>query len=605
MMVMLTRRYRGAVLTLALGAGVFSSAGALPAETRGVRSRPDSAAAAGSLTAVLDRIWEHKQAEQMALRVQFGLPIERLPDLSEAASRRDAAFAQSMLDRLRAIPDNSLTEAETLTKRSVAWEMQAEAEQAKYYWLDFGLITPYSTPLPAVVRMLATRNLADAAGRANYLMLLRQVPRFVDDIRQGLVDRAARQAMLPKAELPLVVDLVKSYLVTAPEQSAFAVSSSRLTAVDPGTARGFSSQATEIVRTQINPALERLVSYLEGPYVALARATVGVGHLPGGPEYYRFLVRYHTTLDVTPEQVHQIGLEAVAATERAMADVRKKLGFIGTQAQFHEKLRTDPRFFAKTPEEMGQRLTRYVDRIRPKVEAFFERTPRARGDVRRLDPKLEASQTFGYYEQPTAGDSMGHYYYNASKLPERTLLTAGPLVYHELIPGHHFQIMLAFENPSLHPLLRNTNYTAYSEGWGDYASGLAGEMGMYEDLYDRYGRLTMEMFLSCRLVVDTGMNGLGWSRERALEYMKEHTIESPVQLATETLRYSVDLPGQALGYEMGSREFLRLRERAKKALGTKFDIRKFHDVVLSSGEMPMSVLDWKVDRYIDRVSRGQ
>ena len=221
--------------------------------------------------------------------------------------------------------------------------------------------------------------------------------------------------------------------------------------------------------------------------------------------------------------------------------------------------------------------------------------PRSLSDVRRLDPRFEGAMTFGYYQKPTPSDSMGHYFYNGSKLEERSLLMAAPLVYHELIPGHHFQFNLTTENTALPLNRRDLEFTAYTEGWGEYASQLAGEMGMYEDPYERYGRLGMEMFLACRLVVDTGMNYYRWPRSRAMRFMREHALESETQIDTETLRYSVDLPGQALAYKMGAIEIIRLRERLRDTFGVRFYLKAFHTAVMESGALPLTVLRQKLE----------
>jgi len=206
--------------------------------------------------------------------------------------------------------------------------------------------------------------------------------------------------------------------------------------------------------------------------------------------------------------------------------------------------------------------------------------------------------TFGFYQEPSVQDSMGHYFFNGSNLPQRSMLQVAALVFHELIPGHHFQVAIQRENGALPQFRREGGYTAFTEGWGDYASALAGEMGLYSDPYDRYGRLMMDMFISCRLVVDTGMNALGWPRERAIAFMKENTLESDLQLDTETLRYSVDLPGQAVAYKMGARELLVLREDAKKKLGSRFDIKQWHAFLLDGGSMPMTVLRQRYDAWV-------
>jgi len=232
-----------------------------------------------------------------------------------------------------------------------------------------------------------------------------------------------------------------------------------------------------------------------------------------------------------------------------------------------------------------------IRRIEPKVGAFFHKMPKAPYGVLRLDPALEPSMTYGYYQLPSAAEPRGLYRFNGYKPEQRSTLMAEATIYHELIPGHHFQLALRAENTALTGFRRTAMYTAFTEGWAEYASDLAGEMGMYDDPYARAGRLAMDLFLSSRLVVDTGMNALGWSRDRALAFMRDNTFETELQIGTETLRYSADMPGQALAYKTGAMKIHELRDRTAKAQGSAFDLRKFHDWVLDSGSMPLGVLD--------------
>jgi uncharacterized protein (DUF885 family) len=231
-----------------------------------------------------------------------------------------------------------------------------------------------------------------------------------------------------------------------------------------------------------------------------------------------------------------------------------------------------------------------MHRVEPLIPKYFSRTPRAPYGIKRLPPGLEGGQTFGHFELPTTGEPRGIYYYNGSRLNQRSLLPAGALLLHELIPGHHFQISLQEENQDLPQFRRIPLHLGYVEGWGNYSSALGREMGVYESLYDVYGMFMTDMRHSIRLVVDTGMNAMGWSRERAMNYMREHGVDSEAQIESESLRYSVDLPGQALAYKMGGREILRLRRKYAGQLGAKFDLRRFHDCFLDSGSMPLSIL---------------
>jgi uncharacterized protein (DUF885 family) len=280
------------------------------------------------------------------------------------------------------------------------------------------------------------------------------------------------------------------------------------------------------------------------------------------------------------------------------------VGFAGSLADFRKFLKSDSRFFAKAPEEVGERLMAAQTRILPNVPDFFLRTPKASFGVQRLEAQLEGAVTFGYYQTPTASEPKGYYKYNGSNLPERSLLFAGALISHELVPGHHFQINLQRENDALPKFRREGLYTAYTEGWGEYASDLAGQMGMYEDPYDRAGRIAMDLFLTSRLVVDTGMNFYGWPRAKAIAFMKENTLQSDAEIETETLRYSCDMPAQALAYKMGMRKLVELREKARRELGPRFDIRKFHDAVLSIGSVPLDVLEKHVEWFIAMEKKG-
>jgi uncharacterized protein (DUF885 family) len=349
----------------------------------------------------------------------------------------------------------------------------------------------------------------------------------------------------------------------------------------------------------VNPAFERIAASLEGDYLKAAPAGVGLSQYPGGREYYRFLVRRETTTELSPRQIHDIGLREVARIDAEMAAIRASLGFRGTAQEFHATLRADRRFYATTPDEVRARYMGHLARIEPLIDQWFNRRPRAVGDAQRLAPELEPTMTYGYYQQPSATDTMGHYRFNGSRLDERSQINSAAVIYHELVPGHHFHFNLQRENTELPAYRRGAFLNAFVEGWGEYSSTVAGEMGMYGDPYDRYGRLFLEMFLTTRLVVDTGLNEYGWSRDSAIAFMRPRVAESVTQLETETLRYSTDIPAQALGYKLGALEILRLREEARQALGARFDIRRFHDVVLGSGSLPLSVLAWKVRRWIE------
>jgi uncharacterized protein (DUF885 family) len=549
-----------------------------------------------SLDRIVADVWQYRLDHEPDLRLQEGLAVESLPDISDESARQEIAVWRAFLERLNRIDPASLKHEDWLTWAVLRWELGQWIEAGDHLALDIQ-ITPYALPLRTIHEIYPRHTFASRADLERYLRLLKQYPRYVGQLQARAEWQRSKGVLIPKGTVDQMVPLIRAFAQPA-ERSLFAVAPERLGSLDPKAAEAFRAQVAKIVTEEVNPSLERLAALLEGDYRKAAPERVGLAQYPGGPELYRFLVRYHTGLDVTPEEVHRRGLEEVARLETRMAEIRHQVGFTGTLREFNDHLRADPRFLAKTPEEVGDRLMAPVRRIEPLIGRYFLHTPKAPYGVKRLDPAIEGSFTFGFYEPPNPADPSGWYLFNGSKLDQRPLVGAAALIYHELLPGHHFQIALQLENTGLHPLRRNLYHTAFVEGWGEYASELGIEMGLYDDPYALYGRLAMDMFLSNRLVVDTGMNALGWERSRAFAYMRERLLESDVQIDTETLRYAASAPGQALAYKMGSAKLWELRRRAERELGAKFDLRRFHDAVLGSGSLPLSVLERHVEWWI-------
>ena len=581
-----------AVFVIGLGVGLPPT----ESRTRSAAIAMANTRSSGLLAKVSEEYWEFLLQRNLALRLRTGLPIEALPDLSEARSRADAQFGVAILEKLRGLREHELSHQESLSLAMLRSEAGELAESARDWWLTFP-VTPYASPLRVVHQTFIGWKFRDPVDLDRYAALLTRYAALIRQMEEKLRAQANRGIRLPKAEIELVA-LTYRAAIAEPSASLFFVSPERLEAA-PESVRGpFARRVEGLIASRVNPALESLASYVTGKYAAKAPSTVGLAQYRGGRAYYRRLVRRHTTLDVTPEEVHRLGLSEMERLNRELEEIRVAVGFAGSLAEFRRHLRADPRFIPSSPEEIGERLLAAQKRIEPKVPLYFEKTPRAPAGIRRLASTLEGSMTYGYYQSPTAADPRGYYYYNGSNLTDRLLLNAAALIYHELVPGHHFQRALQHENRDLPSFRREAGWTAYTEGWGEYASALAGEMGMYEDPYDRAGRLMMDAFLSARLVVDTGMNALGWSRARAIEYMKANTLESDTQIATETLRYSCDIPGQALAYKMGAARIRELRARAERDLGPAFDVRRFHDAVLGSGPMPLAVLERHVAWFI-------
>ena len=589
-MVLKTKKLLTAVLPLLALNGAFGG---------GASQEPTKAEAAHrDLNQVLDDYWQFRLEDDPGSRITLGLPVTHLPDVSEGRYREEGAFARRALERLARIDAAALSHDDWLSLEITRWECRQAVDFQDHFWL-LPQLTASSLPLRGIHNALGELPLRNRADLDNYLALVRQYPGLVRLLRKNLDAGRAKGILVSKAMVDIVDPILRSF-IRKPEESPLWVEDDRLAGLrkEGADVAAFQTELRRLVSAEANPALTDLADAFAATRAA-APERVGMSQYPGGDAAYRALVRYHTTLDATPEEIHQMGQKEVALLEVRMAVLRSQLGFQGTKAEFHQMIRTDARFLAKSPEEVARRLMAPVKKIEPLVARYFLHVPKAPYGVKRLDPALEGSTfTFGFYEWPKTDDPSGYYRFNGSKLTERPMINAAALIYHELIPGHHFQINLQRENESLPAFRRLTYHTAYVEGWGEYAADLAGEMGLYGDPYDEYGRLGMDMFISSRLVVDTGMNLLGWSRQKAIDYMLEHDLESETQIASETLRYSSAMPAQALAYKMGTLKIRELRGRAEKALGPRFDLRRFHDAILANGSMPLTVLEKHIDWWI-------
>jgi uncharacterized protein (DUF885 family) len=581
------------VFFLVLGIALPNS----PGRARSAAIAMANTRSSGLLASAEKDYWAFLQKRSLELRLRLGLPIEELPDLAEGRARADAAYGASLLQKLQGLRELELSHDESLSLAMLRDAGENLTASRRDYWLTFP-VTPYASPLRDVHRVFTGWRFRTPEDLDRYATLLTRYARFIRQMEDKLRSQAKRGIRLPKAETALVADFHRATIAN-PAESLFFVAPERLARESEQDRIPFTRRVEGLIATRINPALESLVAYVEGEYAAKAPQTVGLGQYPGGKAYYRRLVRFHTTLDVTPEEVHELGLAEVERLNGELEEVRGTVGFEGTLEEFQRRLLADPRFVPASPDEIGDRLLAAQKRIEAKIPLFFGKTPSSPAGIRRLAPSLEGTLTYGYYQEPTASDPRGYYFYNGSSLADRSLLSAAGLIYRELVPGHHFQKSLQLENSDLPGFRKEAGWTAYTEGWGEYASSLAGEMGMYEDPYDRAGSIAMELFLSARLVVDTGMNALGWSRARAIQYMRENTLESDAEIATETLRSSCDIPGEALAYRLGSARIRELRVKSERALGPGFDVRRFHDAVLGSGPMPLTLLERHVDWFIE------
>jgi uncharacterized protein (DUF885 family) len=548
------------------------------------------------LSEVEDAFWTHLVEESIYLRWKKGLEIQRLPDLSYAYAKSEYDFAASLLERIDEVKPHLLSHEEWMDYEVLKWELEIGMDGIAYFWLNFP-VTPYSSILPIVHRVFSTFSFADTKDLDRYLILLKKYPFFIAQVEDIIKTQQEKGIIIPKEELELAIPFLMSF-VQEGKESFFYVEDKRLEVFEPAISQKFQKQLLEIIPSEINSRLRNLVDFIQAGYLEAAPESVGLWQYPGGKDYYRYLIRYHTTLGLSPEEIHETGLEWVKQNNEKVDEIRQSMGYEGNLAQFLRYLKTDPRFTPKSAKEIGEKLNSYIDAVSAKLSAYFLRMPQVPYGVERLDPELEGAMTFGYYQEPNVNEPRGIYYYNGSYLSNLCTIGAESLIYHELVPGHHFEVAFHGENNRLPAFRREIFHSAYSEGWAEYSSWLGMEMGLYKDPYSLCGRYLADSFFSARLVVDTGMNYIKWPRSRAVKFMQSNLLESDEEIHTETLRYSADIPGQALAYKLGCVKMFELRKKAETALGDKFDIKRFHDAILGCGSLPLPVLECHIDWFI-------
>jgi uncharacterized protein (DUF885 family) len=353
------------------------------------------------------------------------------------------------------------------------------------------------------------------------------------------------------------------------------------------------------ITSTIIPAYQRISNFVGDDYLGAARETVGLYAQPNGVSWYEFMVRLRTTTDMTPEQIHQIGLDEVARIHGEMHSVMEEVGFDGDLKEFFEYMNTDPQFFFEEREQLIQGYRDMSDHISELSKDLFEIFPKTGFEVRAVEPFREKSASGGSYQAGTPdGARAGIFYANAYDLSARPNWAMESLFLHEAIPGHHFQIMIQRENEDLPEFRRFGGFTAFSEGWGLYAESLGKEIGVYTDPYQYFGGLNAELWRSIRLVVDTGIHAKGWSRQQVLDYMYENSAVAEARAVSEAERFMA-IPGQALAYKVGQLKIREIRDNVEARLGDRFDVKAFHTEVLRDGAMPLSMLEAKIDRWVD------
>jgi uncharacterized protein (DUF885 family) len=446
--------------------------------------------------------------------------------------------------------------------------------------------------------MISSSDYTKAKDYQLYLAKLQQIPRYFTQnigwMRKGLEVGLTQ----PKAVLEGYQDSITAYIVDDATKSEFYKPFLNNTAgLSDSEFAALQKQAQTIIKEQVIPAYQGYLTFFNNEYQPGARTEIGISSTPNGKAFYENRARYYTTTDMTPKEIHELGLQEVARIRAEMEKIIEQVGFEGSFADFVHFLRTDPQFYAKTPEELLKEASYIAKKMDAQLPKLFHTLPRMPYGVAPVPASIAPKYTTGRYSGSRRDDQAGYYWVNTYALDKRPLYVLEALTLHEAVPGHHLQISLNAELESLPSYRRNAYLSAFGEGWGLYSEFLGIEAGFYQDPYSDFGRLTYEMWRAARLVVDTGMHMYGWSRERAMQFMSENTALSLHNVKTETDRY-ISWPAQALSYKIGELTIKRLRHEAEQALGQDFDIREFHHQILRHGSVPMSVLEEQIQLYI-------
>lgn len=514
----------------------------------------------------------------------------RLPDVDAASQAARLQVWEQVLRELDGIDEQALSADNRINLAIYRPQVENLADEVRLraYEMPFNSDSSFWSNLA----FMARRPLKTADDYRAYAARLRDVPRYFDQQMDNMRAGLARGFSVPRAVLAgRDVSIATVAQLKDPESSAFYAPYRKMPGSIPAAEQQqLRAEARAAIAEQLIPAYAKLLEFFRGEYMPQARTTLAAEAMPGGKDFYRQQIRKYTTLDLSAEQIHQIGLQEVARIRSEMQDVIAQTGFKGSFAEFLAFLRSDPQFYATTPQQLLDRAAWISKRVDGEVGKFIGTLPRGRFTIVPVPDDIAPFWTAGR-------GGAGTYWLNTYDLPSRPLYNLPALTLHESSPGHALQGALAQEQGQ-QPAFRRENYiSAYGEGWALYTEKLGKEMGIYETPYEDFGRLTYEMWRASRLVIDTGVHHKGWSRDQALAYLREHTALSEHEVTTEVDRY-ISWPAQALSYKLGEIAIVRLRGEAEAALGPKFDIKAFHDAVLAQGSVTLPVLESQIRAFI-------
>ena len=524
---------------------------------------------------------------------------KRLEDVSAQRFRDEEAALSSFSERLRAIDRRGFTPAEALDAQILKRRLRDRLEELHFrsFEMPIGSREGFHFAMATLADQYAFDRLEQYDEYVAKLQSFREhTAQRIAAMRKGL----ASGRTLPREVLEGYEQTIAPQVVDDAERSELAWPFSKIPASLPDADRErLKRDGLAAIRDSAIPGFRDFLEFMRSEYIPRARTTLGVTALPDGAAFYRHRIRMHTTLELTPEQVHAMGLREVARLRLKMQAVARRAGFAGTLPEFVEFLRADPRFYARTSDDYLRAVALWAKRMDGALPRLFSRLPRTPYGIRAMPPRVAPRMSAGYYDHGEADGSKGGYVnINTSDLPARPLYVAPVLAFHEGAPGHHLQIMLARENEQLSDFRSKLGITAFGEGWGLYAEQLGKDAGLEEDPYEEFGRLTYEIWRAVRLVVDSGVHALSWSRQQAISYMAENTGFKLGPATAEVDRHITEA-GQGLAYTPGMLKIREVRQKAEERLGRAFDLRQFHDAVLRNGALPLDLMQREVEAWLE------
>ncbi len=522
---------------------------------------------------------------------------DQLSDYSVQEVNASLARGLGYIQRLGQIDTTGLPPQEQLSAVLMLRSLTDDQEGARFKEWEMPVNQFYGIhlQLPQIANSLSFDTVKDYD---DYIARMTKVPRafnqIITNMQLGMEDHRVPPAYL----LEKVLTQTQALAAQRPEDSPFALPLKKFpSTIGPADRKRISADLLNAIGTQVLPAYQRFGRFLKAQYIPAGRKDPGAWALPEGDSYYAFRIRQSTTENKTAAEIHQIGLEEVKRDEAAMLVIAQKLGFSDLKS-FNAALKANPKEHPTSKEQLLNIYRGYIAQMKPKLPQLFGRLPKAPLEVVEMPVYIQKDQAAAFYEQGTPdGSRPGRVDINTYNFADRSLADVEAVAYHEGIPGHHLQISIAQELTGLPEFRKQSYYTAYTEGWALYSERLGKDIGFYQDPYSDYGRLEADIWRAIRLVVDTGVHSQHWTRQPMVNYFRDHSAIDETNIQAEVDRY-IAWPGQALGYKMGQLKILELRERAKTSLGTQFDLKAFHDVVLDSGALPMDVLEQQVDNWI-------